>query len=203
MREKGLSQLIFVVGPPASGKTSICNEVLRILISAGAKTSYISDGEVLKNICDEDALETRHQVVNGVVVIGDEVRNEIYQRLASRVTQNKDNNYIIIEIATTEWEVAFSYYSAANLKYSLLIKVVSTLQECLYRNRQRHLQSPDQFNTFVPESFITTFFTPERQERLPSLGFGLSDSFILDNSGISLQILYDKTGKIVRQFLEK
>jgi hypothetical protein len=190
-----MRQLIFVIGPPAAGKTSVCQELLRLLNEAGLTSDYFCDAEVLRALCDEDVA---HNIVDGGVLLTPRVRRELYRRLADRVLEPSDRHYAVVELAPSKIAMVFGFYPMNLLKQSFAIEVRCTLGESLNRNQQRGLRQVSQFNAHVPEAFIKQFFRADQHSpmRLP-----LGHIFILENSGIELVVALNEVQKIFNQIL--
>ncbi len=162
---------IFVIGIPAAGKSTICAEIMHTLYGFGYSTCYISDGQVTEDLISNDVDRKVHTVEGGVIVFGEDTRRLISSLLSDRIRNTRQFDYVIVEIAVHSNESLLNPVASADKGKKVLIVIKSTLNDCLKRNRERALAHPDQFNSYVPESFTHKCFDALTEARLAGGSF--------------------------------
>lgn len=156
---------VFVVGPPGSGKTTLCNEIARLLSNAGIVVVRLSDGEVLLQMQRQGYLRR----TQGPILLNVRERSDLYARLAEEVFHH-NGDCALVEMAPLTSSIAFRFYPKNLLRKSLLVETVCTFDECRERNSARSLPQSRNFNSFIPEEYIAAFFPNRRQKNISIAG---------------------------------
>jgi NTPase len=146
-------RVIFIVGPPGAGKTTLCDELVRLLTSSGVQPARFSDGGVL---C-EMRKESRISAASQTVLLNEATRGELYERLAERVI-HYGGDCALVEMSPNNPVAAFQFYPSSFLRSSVLIQLACTFQQCRQRNLLRAALNAGAFNVFIPEQYLATFF---------------------------------------------
>lgn len=167
-------QVIFIVGPPGSGKSSLCNELAGLFISSGVQPARFSDGDVLCEMHGESRISSTSQTV----LLTEAIRRELYKRLADRVIHHEDL-CALVEMSPNDPLTAFQFYPPSFLCNSFLVHVACTFQQCRDRNLLRGALNVGVFNVFIPEQYLATFF-PRYLRR--SRALAIRRSFVVKNN---------------------
>lgn len=194
-----MSKIIFVVGPPASGKTTVCTEAANVFQGIGFTVAHIPDCIILQDLVEKNVIQPIQMLPGKGLLIDDQARRVIYQELANRVLEATED-YVLVEMATFQWEAAFSFYDMEVINESCLMTVLCSLQGCIERNYIRSVNDPDRFNIFVPEEFIRSFFLQSRPHQVPKLGFRQVVS-IENSERIDIQLFREKVRDLCHMIL--
>lgn len=154
-------RIVFVVGPPGSGKTTLCNEIAALFSNAGVVVARLSDGEILLQMLREGRLRR----TEGPILLNTRERAELYARLAEETIRHR-GDCVLVEMAPHNASLAFRFYRKKLLHESLLVEILSTFDECRDRNIARSFVQAGDLNAFIPEKYIAAFFPNHRQRRI-------------------------------------
>lgn len=192
--------LVFLLGHPGAGKTSLYNHLSAIMVTHGHKVKRINDRDVFRKtlLCDPDHLYHRQNSDGSIDVTHCYFFDLLIVLLKDEIVSQIDNDsWLFVEMTSDNYLRTFTHIGHDLIGTSCLILVHSSVETSLRRNASRCLQSTDLDQTPIPDAYIHHCFD---QDCLPLPSF-FKYALHLDNDSDDIHQLLALSHTAIR-FLE-
>lgn len=146
------NKLIFVLGEPASGKTTLISYLAKGLKKKGYSSKCFNDGVVLREICQQpEGRGYRYDDKMLVLLPGfrEEILNGAYAKLAEKVDKRACAKFNFVEFTSPNWRRVL----LNNFKTDLLKEAGVIFMDSRGKNGERNLKREDR----VPQEYLDLF----------------------------------------------
>jgi len=177
--------VLFIIGRPGSGKTTIARKINEDLPSAGVylRISHISDLEHLRKVFNSnDGGVRRFEKTEdgGFFILDATLYDEALVDLSAQVLRERSNkDLLIVEFARRSYLHALEVMSSRGVQPNLIAYVNVDYEIALERNKLRSTQSTGDRH-FVSEKEMRETYTTDDHEEL--LKLGQFNTIIIDNN---------------------
>lgn len=193
----------FIIGRPASGKTTISEKLIRRFERLGIQRNqicYFNDYEVLyERFVGDVSRQTFEEVEYGGFAVRDFSVLDIVLRQANfELTAGKGFFRIfIVEFARESYLKAILNFDQHILEKARVIHVKSDIDTCVKRNNERRAVASDRRSGYVPEKILREFYAIENLSGIhEALGIPIEE---IDTEKLELSALDDLLEEMISQ----
>ena len=197
-----VSQVVFILGHPAAGKTSLYQEIEQKLIRNGQTSFRINDREFFWRAMELDADRQYHQFYeDGSHRITDPRFFDLQFRLLreSLIETEWIEDWVFVELTSKDYARTMQQIGLDVLADSILIWVHTSLETALARNRNRS-ETGKIDDTAIPDHYIHDCF--DQLSDLTNLSQNFRCSFQVTNDQDDESEIERLAGEIVRFLLQ-
>lgn len=187
------------MAPPASGKTTTISILMELLNERKLVTCLINDKDVLKDICQKKKSSMYFFTKEGAVVIMDEYRDLMLEKMYQSVRQrledvNKTTNICFVEFTSPDWcGVLKKYFSDFLVKNDCIGLIIWSDKENFKRNKNRNKEDA------IPDTYIK-LFDKKTNDELKKTKVFFDGYWEIDNRG-SFDSLRDECRNVVDKII--
>ncbi len=177
------TKTIFVLGPPASGKSTFIGYLVEEIKSAGCGADgikIIKDTELLKIVCPKTTGNPDYYYEGEKLIFSSSAREKIIGRLLTKtadkinIAQNKFP-WCIVEFTHPNWEWALDNFFDKKLLANSILVFLNSPRKLLFSHNQNR-----PVNQQVPVEYLETFIKEENSV-FPAIRNKFKLAFVVDN----------------------
>lgn len=162
-----ITKTIFVLGPPASGKSTFIGYLVKEMKSAGCgadEIKIIKDTELLKAVCPKTAESSNYHYKGEKLIFSSSAREKIINQLLTAAAEETNKTqgkflWCMVEFTHPNWQWALEkFFDKKLLAKSVLLFIYANRKLLLSRNQNRPTVSQ------VPEEYLRIFIDSQGKQ---------------------------------------